>query len=292
MGCGASQTEKEKRKIKGDFENVGVAKYDEFFEALKKSLEAAEEIRDGLQDAPEEGAEQSECYKLKDYQYVEVVRVCLWTLSCNGGGEIKKCKTSFSAEPPFIDLQYFDGLYLWTRDLWDTIRKWLKACCDAPKNLDRIVKDIADAAEKLKDFNIKDDTSSLGMIEKAKAGKAFASNSAKLVSNAAKVKVLPDLLQKALADLKVIGPQLKDLVGKADETGKPAFAEGLRYPWEVFEKYHKGERKTPAEIEAEDKAVEKRSGKKRRAEKKEEEKEKKAEEKKEKKEEKKEEKKK
>jgi len=280
MGCGASQSEKEKRKIQSNFDRVGIAKYDEFFEGMSKTLEEAEELREGLQDAPEEGKEQSQCFQLKDYKYAEVFRVCLWTLSANAGGEIKKCKTSFSAEPPFIDLQYFDGLYLWTRDLWDTCRKFLKACGDAPKKMVGLVKSITEAADRLKDFKISEDSAGLGMVEKAKASKAFVANSAKLAANAAKVKALPDLLKAALEEIKTIGPQLKEMYGKADETGKPASAEGCRYPWEVFEKFHKGERKTKADIEKEKKELEKKNGPKKKEEKKVEKKEEKKEEKK------------
>jgi len=193
--------------------------------------------------------EASDVYKLKDPQYVEVFRVAFWSLSANAGGDIKKVKASFSAEPPFIHLEYFDGLWWWTRELWDTCDKWLKACVEGPKHLAEIVEQIVAAADKLKDFDIKADSEGLGMAEKLKAATKFGKNSAALASNAAKLKELQPILTKAVADLKVIGPQLKDLVGKADEVGKQAAADKLEYPTAIFEKFHKGERKTKAEID-------------------------------------------
>jgi hypothetical protein len=252
MGCGGSKDgEKEKRKIKSDFDRIGIMKYDEFFDNASKLLESAEKIREGLVEAPEEGKELTECWRLKDYKYSEVFKVALWTLSCNADGKISKCKASFTADAPFMHLDYFEGLMLDTRYVWDTCEKWLNTVAEAPKNLVTIVAELAKAGEKVTEFKISEDTASLGMVEKAKAGKGFAKNMATLVDGVKKTKTLPDILKAAVEDLKEVGPKLKEIYGKADEIGEKAAKDGLRYAREVFEKYPPGPVKTKEEIEKE-----------------------------------------
>jgi len=264
MGCGGSkESVKESRKIKAEFKEVGLEKYDRFFDHLKEAFEEAEKIRYSLTDAPEEGAEDTETYKLKDWKYIEVFRVVFWALSSNAEGKISKCKYSFTSSPPFIELEYWSGLYWWTAEAWDTCSDWLKACCKAPERLVKILEQLEKALEECKDWKPSEDAGELGMMEKMKAGTNFGLNLVKLQKAVEKCKNLKDVLAQALKDLAEIGPQLKDLIGNADEIGAKAFAEGLMYPWEIFEKFHTGPRKSAQELEQADKDIEVRYGYKR-----------------------------
>jgi len=261
MGCkGSKESPKEQRKIKSKMQKVGVDKYDSFFEGVQKLLEAAEEIREGLEDSKDEGIEQSHVYKLKDPKFLEVFRVAFWTLSANSNGEIKKCKPVTGSEAPFIKMEDSANLNAWARDLWGCCDKWLKTVIEAPKNLQTIVDSLTNDSKKVTEFNIKEDTASLAMKEKFTAAKAFAANAGTLTKGLAQVTRLPPILKDAVVDSKDIIANLKELVTKADEVGKPACDEVLYYPSAIFDKFHKGEKLSEEEIKKKQEEIEKFNG--------------------------------
>jgi len=268
MGCSGSKEvdEKELRKIKSDFKTTKVQKFDDFFGSASKLLERAEGIRAGLQDAKEEGQELTDTWKLKNYEYTDVVKVLFWSLSANAKGNIKGTKIGVMDEAPFIKLDYFDGLLIETRYVCDSFEAFLKAITDGPS----AIVDIADNLQKtleqgnaLKD-TIKDDLKGSGLnpIQQGQAAAAFGANMAKLAKELPKVKNLAPLIQEAAKDVKALVPKFKEIFNTADEIGAKAYKENNLKPKPIFEAYHPGEKKTEAEIEAEKKAEEEKKGKK------------------------------
>lgn len=268
MGCSGSKEvdEKELRKIKSDFKPTKVQKFDDFFNTAGKLLENAEKLREGLQDAKEDGQELTDTWKLKNYEYTDVVKVLFWSLSANAKGNIKGTKIGVMEEAPFVKLDYFDGLLIETRDVCDSFESFLKAVTEGPT----AIVEIADNLQKTLDQGnelrktLTDDLKGAGLnpIEQGKAGAAFGANMAKLAKELPKVKNLAPLIQEAAKDVKALVPKFKEIFTTADEVGAKAYKEGNLKPKAIFEKYHPGEKKTEAEIEAEKKAEEEKKGKK------------------------------
>jgi len=266
MGCSGSKEvdEKELRKIKSDFKETKVAKFDDFFKSAAQMLENAEKIREGLQDAREDGQELTDTWKLKNYEYTDVVRVLFWSLSANAKGNIKGTKVGVMEEAPFVHLDYFDGLLIETREVADSFESFLKSVTEGPKAIVEIVDGLQktlDQGNQLKD-TLKDDLKNSGLnpLDQAKAGGAFGSNLAKLAKEIPKVKTLAPLVQEAAKDVKALVPKFKEIYNTCDEVGAKAYKEGNIKPKPIFEHYHPGEKKTQAEIEAEKKAEEEKKG--------------------------------
>jgi hypothetical protein len=282
MGCGGSKEvdEKEIRKINYEFKTTKVPKFDEFFNTAARLLEQAENIRAGLQDAREEGAELADTWKLKEYSYNDTVMVLFWALSANGGGDIKRADVWVGEEAPFITLKYYDGLLWETRELCDTFQNFLKAVCDGPSAMLKIVEETQTLNTQGQDlvkngFN-EAKNAGLSALDAGKAASALGSNMAKFGKQLPKLKTLQGLAKDAFEDLKKLAPKFKEIVANCDEIGKKAHAANVGKPKDIFEKFHPGPKKTPQEIEAEQKAAEeakkkkeKKKGKKKEGEKKE-----------------------
>jgi hypothetical protein len=262
MGCKGSKDadEREARKIDYDFEWTRVPKFDDFFNTASTVLEKAEGIREGLQDAREDGAEFADTWKLKEYTYNDTVKVMFWALSANAGGDIKKANVNVSEEAPFVHLEYYDGLLWETRELADTFQAFLKSIVEGPGALIKIVEEVnnivgqtsdlaQNGAQYAKDAN-------LGGLDAIRAVNALRKNIAKLTTNAAKLKELPNLCKDGATDFKKLVPEIKKIVNECDEVGKKAAADKVLKPKDIFAKYHQGAKKTEAEIAAEAKKAE------------------------------------
>jgi len=268
MGCGGSKEvdAKEIKKIRYEFPKTKVASLDEFFDKASGLLENAEKIREGIEDGRDDGKELTDCYKLKNYEYIEVVRVLFWSLSADAKGNIKGTKVGVTDEAPFVHLDYFDGLLIETREVADSFESFLKAITEGPSSLKGIVDNLVAMLQQSVDLSKSgiDDikNSNLNTIDKAKATGQLAKNCAKFAKEVPKVQQLPPLLDEGVKDFKALVPKFKEIFKTCDEVGAKAFKEGHLKPKEIFAHYHTGEKKTEAEIEAEQKAEEEKTGKK------------------------------
>jgi hypothetical protein len=241
-----------------------VQKFDDFFDNASKLLETAEKVRAGLQDSEEDGKELTDCVKLKNYTYLDVVKVLFWSLSSNAKGNIKGTKVGVSEETPFVKLDYFEGLMLDTRNVSESFEAYLKAVVDGPKDLVEILTGLQKVVEDgnaLKD-SAKDDfkAANLNPLQQGKALAAFGKNMATIAKEIPKIKTLQPLVVQGATDFKALVPKFKEIFQTCDEVGAKAFKEGLKLPKEIFAKYHPGEKKTEEEIEAEKKAADEKKG--------------------------------
>jgi hypothetical protein len=268
MGCGGSKEvdEKEIRKIKSEFPKVKIAKFDDFFEKASGLLENAEKLREGIEDGRDDGKELTDCYKLKNYEYTDVVKVLFWSLSANAKGNIKGTKCGVSEEAPFVHLDYFDGLLIETREVCDSFELFLKAVTGGPQAIVGIVESLTDMVGQSGDLtkNASDEFKAAGFnpIQSAKAVATLAKNVAKLGKEVPKCQRLPGLINEAVKDFKALVPKFKDIYKTADETGAKAFKEGNMKPKDIFKAYHPGDKKTEAELAAEQAAEDEKKGKK------------------------------
>jgi hypothetical protein len=282
MGCKGSKDadEREARKIDYDFEWTRVPKFDDFFNTASTVLEKAEGIREGLQDAREDGAEFADTWKLKEYTYNDTVKVMFWALSANAGGDIKKANVNVSEEAPFVHLEYYDGLLWETRELADTFQAFLKSIVEGPGALVKIVEEVTSLVEQTKDLmtngaNYAKD-SGLGGLDAIRAVNALRKNVTKLSVNVPKVKELPTLCKDGAADFKKLVPEIRKILNECDEVGKKAAADKVLKPKDIFAKYHQGAKKTEQEIAHEAKVAEDKKKKREEKKKKKEEAKKKA----------------
>mmetsp|Transcript_1580 Transcript_1580/g.1391 ORF Transcript_1580/g.1391 Transcript_1580/m.1391 type:complete len:103 (-) Transcript_1580:257-565(-) len=88
-------------------------------------------------------------------------------------------------------------------------------------------------------------------MEKPKAFKNIGVNTQTLTKNLPKVKDLLPKVQDAAKDMKEIGPNLKNLVDTADETGKKAHESKKTTPSEIFDEFVKDGLLTDDEVKAE-----------------------------------------
>jgi len=63
-----------------------------------------------------------------------------------------------------------------------------------------------------------------------------------------KVKLLIPILEDAIKEIQEILPQLDGMVDSSDQVGARAYAENTFIPYEIFEKFHTGLRRSPEEI--------------------------------------------
>jgi len=257
MGCTGSKDKKDERKIDYEFDDINILRFDSFFRDARALLQAAEDIRGGVEDSKEEGAELANTWQLKEPKYTDTVQVLFWAASAENGGQIKNTDLDITSEAPFVKM---NGTKIThdTYKLYETFSTYLKTIIDGPEKLKEIVEKLQAIAEKAPDM-VKEGKneiqgSNLDFAGKAKAVARLAKNANKLPRELVKCKNLQEVLKTAKTDMQELIPKLKELATKADEVGAKAAAEKIIKPAEVFDKYHPGPKKTPKEIEAERKA--------------------------------------
>jgi hypothetical protein len=254
MGCTGSKDGEQNRKIDSEFQTINIARFDDFFRDARDLLQAAEDIRSGIEDSKEEGAEIARTWELKEPKYIDTVQVLFWTASAENEGQIKKADLEVTTEAPFVRMNG-NKIHHETYKLYETFSTYLKTIIEGPEKLKEILEKLQAISEKAPDM-VKEGKneiqgSSLDFAGKAGAIAKLGKNSAKLPKELAKCKNLQETLTTAKTDMKELIPKLKELASKADEVGAKAFAEKIVKPGEVFEKYHPGPKKTPKEIEDE-----------------------------------------
>jgi len=167
MGCGGTkETFKETRKIKHKFEETKIPQYDEFFKKAHETLEICEELREGLEDAPEEMIESTDVDALLPTpgNLLEALKVFLWSVSATNDGQLSKAKFEFTHEAPFAG---FDNNYLYVEqvDFKTPFNKWLKTIVDAPLKVGQLVIDVVELGTKAGAFttSAKDDAKNAGL---------------------------------------------------------------------------------------------------------------------------------
>lgn len=267
MGCKGSKDDKQDNKaIDSDFEWIGMGRFDDFFRSARDLLQAAEEIRGGLEDNREKGLELSHAFKLKEAKFHDIVQVLFWTLSAEKDGKIVDTGLEIASDLPYVKLEGGKVSHD-TYALYECFTGYVKACFDGPKNLKEIAEKLQELSQKLPDVTTegKNDiqNSSWSFGDKAKAIAKIGKNSKKFTKEVAKVKTLNEILQTAATDVKEMVPKLKEMMTAADVIGAKAHADGLKKPGEIFDKYHTGERGTaPPKKKEEKKKEEKKEEKK------------------------------
>jgi hypothetical protein len=257
MGCtGSKHTDpKEARKIKSEFGTTNVPKFDEFFENATTLLENAELIRAGVQDGKEDAQELTDTYRLKDYQFIEAIRVIFWSLSANAEGNIKNSNIGVISEPPFVTFNEFSGLTPETKEACDAFASFLEAVTSGPEAIVEIVKSLGEMAGKGTSLvlNAKSDLEEAGLssFDKIKGLAILTKNLAQLSKQLPKVKNIAPLMAEAAKDVQALAPKFVELLKTCDAIGAKAFEAGHLTPKAIFEHYHTGAKKSEAEIEAE-----------------------------------------
>jgi hypothetical protein len=246
MGCkGSKDAGGEDKQIDYKFENTGFVKFDQLFQNASTILESAEKIRGGLEDSKEDGQEIAGTDQLKDPKYVETLKVLLWSLSAGGKGKIFDLGTEVTAEKPYLKVEP-SALNEETRKLYNTFTEYVNTVIDAPEDLKTSITKLQELVDMIpdavKDAKSEIETSSMNFKEKADAMIKIKKNSEKLPKQLEKCKRLSEILKEAGTDLKQTVPELKTLVGSADEVGTKANEEKLFKPKEIFNKYHTGAR--------------------------------------------------
>lgn len=109
----------------------------------------------------------------------------------------------------------------------------------------------------------KDDAKGAGLnlLQAAKAALNTAKNSKTLTDGIAKLGSVIEAAKSAATEIPQIVPKIKEMIEKADEEGKKAHEKGWLKPEETFD-LHTGDKKTAAEVEAEENAKNGKKGKK------------------------------
>jgi hypothetical protein len=264
MGCKGSKDAKDDKEIKYDFERIGFLSLDDFFNKASALLESAENIRSGLDDNKERGAELTGTHLLKDPKYHDTVQVLFWTLSAENGGKIKDTGLDIVGETPFIKLDA-NKCQTATKEIYDTFAGYVKTVMDGPQTVQDVVEQLQALSEKMttvtEEGKNEIQNSSMGLVDKTKAIAKLGKNSAKLPKELAKCKELSNTLKTAKTDLQELLPKLKDLAANADEVGAKAHADGLAKAPEIFSKYHTGPKNEATAEKKDDKKDDKKDKK-------------------------------
>jgi len=250
MGCkGSKDAGADDKKIDYEFKNTGFVKFDQLFQNASTILQSAEKIRGGLEDSKEDGMEIAGTDQLKDPKYVETLKVLLWAFSAQGKGKILDLGTEIVPEKPYLVVEP-KLLNEETRKLYATFKEYVNTVTEAPEDLKTSITKLQELVDMIpdavKDAKSEIESSSMNFKEKADAMINIKKNSEKLPRQLEKCKRLSEVLKEAGTDLKQTVPELKTLVGSADEIGSKADGEKLYKPKEIFDKFHTGTRNVEA----------------------------------------------
>lgn len=161
MGCTGSSEKKDDKKIDGNFEYINIVRFDtvyltsfyisylsQFFRDASNLLQAAEEIRSGIEDAKEEGEDITETWQLKEPKYVDIVQVLFWAASAENKGRIVNTDLDITNEAPFVKMNG-SKITNETYTLYQTFSNYLKALIDGPKSLKDVVEKLQIVAEQI-----------------------------------------------------------------------------------------------------------------------------------------------
>jgi hypothetical protein len=252
MGGGGSKPTSNKMTFK--FVPTKIPKIDLIFEDASKLLKRAEEVRAGLEESKTKAIELSKCNWVKgdvDKQFQESIRILLWTVSAECGGKIANAGIRVSSEAPYFEMNPV-GKSPKVVELYDQIVSFIKAAIGGSATLkeanDGLTKDIEKAKPFLKSIKVEAKSQNLNPKDTTTATTAYKANTKLLTLETPKVKVIMPVAAKATTTMKAIGPQLQEMVNKADDIGKNAAAANVKLPTEIFDKYYTGDKKTADEV--------------------------------------------
>lgn len=217
----------------GDYQPIGVEKFDEIFNKAKEISEKGDKLKDGLEGQKMLIFKNTGMEWLKEPSLGAAVKC--WVYSCAADAQnLDNFKPEVKTEEPFVEMPEDAPLNDTNKDTKNAIVEYMKNLVAAPETMKSITEDfqgVMDSANAAKD-TAADDFSALGMMEKAKAAKNLAANMKKLKSAQEDLAKIPEVLKTAAEDAKSaaagVGEAVKDckdVVGKTKElTGDDAKA--------------------------------------------------------------------
>lgn len=237
----------EDRTIDSSFHKINIPDFDNFFKEASEALDDAEQLRSGIEDSKEKGAQISHTFLLVNgAKFVDTIQVLLWAASADCGGKIEDANVSTTHTPPYFNINK-GKLNPDTYNLAVLVETYLQTIMDAPKLMEDLVEKLVDLVERTPALieNAKSDieNSSLTFTAKLKATADILKNEAKLAKQLYKCKELKQVVLEAKQDFLELIPRLKDLVLTANEIGAKAAADKLAKPSDIFDKYFPGPKK-------------------------------------------------
>jgi hypothetical protein len=247
MGCTASHNTLpgDERPIKWEFKSTHIPRFDEYFRKATLALGSAERIRHSLQDAKEYGADMSGTWRLKEYHYIETVRVMLWSLSASVGGDLKKLGLKVMADAPYIDVNK-TRLLPETAELYESFFEYIRVLASGPDLLKQIADNLSLMNSEAPNLVVQADEeirlASLTTGDSMRAVGALSTNGKMLPVEMEKVKGLIAMVEDAYQDMQDFIPRIPELIMEADIIGKQAASEDLVKPFEIFMRFHPGDK--------------------------------------------------
>lgn len=185
---------------------------------------------------------------------LDAVKVFLWALSANNGGNIVSCNPTAKSSAPYLDIKITDAsthsIKVDLNSFKDSLREYLKTVIEGVTQLPKLIEEVVglvDNANTLKD-TASDSLSHLSMMDKAKNLGKIGQNTAKLAKGASKLKSLLPILTEASKNLQEIIKNFTETTGKADEIGKKAIAKKTFAMDEIMQNFHPADKHTEKEI--------------------------------------------
>lgn len=244
----------ESATILSDYRSTGITRYDDYFQKSQQVLRSAERLRFGLQEARECAADTAGTWRLRNYRFIETIRVMFWALSAAQNGDIKKNGVRILGEPPFIVVDK-SILVPETALLVESFYQYFKALMEGPDLLRNIADNLLQMNQKAP--GLVEDAEAIALRSKLLTSQAMylvgclGTNGKLLPCEMEKAKALVNYVEIAYQDMQEFLPMIPDLLAEADVVGREASNSGLLKPLEIFLRYHPGDKKTIEEVKVE-----------------------------------------
>lgn len=256
MGCGASSGCKKDDRRKADridywMEHCYISEFDSMFSDARDLLQVFEETRSGLRETVEDIKEMCEIERLQNPTLDECIKVWMWSISANNGGAIIKAGFNIIDSPPFFEVNC-SGC---TWEAWwisDYFNKFIKTAFEMPAKVAEALVSLGSLAEKVATTDPAGaiESSSLNVLDKAKAIKAYAENAKKTADGLARAKEVGQIIADAAVQIKALASNMKLWLADVDVYGKQAYEKSLWRPYQIVRDIHPGPKKTPEQLKA------------------------------------------
>jgi len=260
MGCGASGCKKDDRRsgdrIEYDMDTLNIGEFDSMFKDVRDLLSVFEDARAGLKETVEDIKEMCEVERLKNPSFDECIKVWMWSISANNGGQIGKAGFNIIGDAPYFEVNC-SGC---TWEAWwiqDYFTKFVKTAVDMPQKCADAVSALGGLAEKCMSLDPAGaiEGSDLDLLDKARAVKAFAVNAKRTATGLVRAKEIIVAIGEGAVIVKSMATNMKTWVTECDIYGKKAFDKACWRPSQILRDIHPGPHKTADEMKAYEEVV-------------------------------------
>jgi hypothetical protein len=224
-----------------------IEKVDAMFNEAKAVLELCEGLRSGLEDAKSSMMAVSGAYTLKEGNMTDAVTLFFWGLGADMGvDKLAEMKPKISMEKPYLEMPELDATVGdEAKEFMEAFKLWCTTVAESPNTVTELTTKLTDAITKAKECagTIQTDATESGLsaMDKVKAAKTVASNTAAMGKASAKLTELGAAATTAVTDMKALAEGLAGILGDASKNVTEGKEKGAKSMADFADKQHSKE---------------------------------------------------